>query len=102
MTISAAEVAQVSSYCLPQFDLATARGITQQVGSLLRQNLLAQAYPNSNRAFIHRRQSREECDGSRAANPDIELAASAKIGHPGPSSCDTPAMPGPRSCRWPG
>src|SRR5262249_14230370 len=60
MTISAAEVAQVSSDCLPQFDLATARGITQQVRSLLCQNLRSQAFPNSNRKFVHRWQPRDE------------------------------------------
>src|SRR5207249_10334092 len=102
MTIGAAEVAQVSSYCLPQFDLATARGITQQVRALLRQNLLAQAFPNSNRELIHGRQSREECDGWRAANADIELTASARSGHSGHSLGDTQDMLGPRNGRWPG
>src|SRR6266545_4611203 len=99
MTISAAEVAQVSSYCLPQFDLATARGIPQQVRSLLRQNLLAQAFPNSNREFIDGRQPREQCDARRAANADIEVSAAAKIGHSGHSSGDTREMLGARGRR---
>src|SRR5437016_11954329 len=102
MTISAAEVAQVSSYCLPQFDLATARGITQQVGSLLRQNLLAQAFPNSNREFIHGRQSRDEYDVRRAGHADIELSAAATIGHSGDSSSDTRGVLGARDRRRPG
>src|SRR6184192_3920553 len=102
MTISAAEVAQVSSYCLPQFDLATARGITQQVRALLRQNLLAQAFPNSNRELIHGRQSREECDGWRAANADIEWRASARMGTEGISTGDTRVTFGPSSGRHPG
>src|SRR5438067_11663735 len=94
MTISAAEVAQVSSYCLPQFDLATARGITQQVRSLFRQNLRAQALPNSNREFIHGRQSGDERDRWRAANTDIEVSAAAKIGHSHHSSSDARGMLG--------
>src|SRR4029453_12510084 len=99
MTIRAAEVAQVSSDCLPQFDLATARGITQQVRSLFRQNLLAQAFPNSNWEFIHRRQPGDERDRWRAANADIELWAAAKIGHSGHSSSDTRGMLGARGGR---
>src|SRR4030095_6822057 len=92
MTIGAAEVAQVSSYCLPQFDLAAAGGITQQVGSLFCQNLLAQAFPNSNREFIHGWQPGDERDRWRAANADIELWAAAKIGHSRHASSDTRRM----------
>src|SRR4029453_7576991 len=102
MTIGAAEVAQVSSDCLPQFDLATAGGITQQVRSLFRQHLLAQAFPNSNREFIHGRQTGDERDGWRAANADIEFSAAAKIGHSGHSSGDTRGMLLARGRRWPG
>src|SRR6476469_8057356 len=101
MTIGAAEVAQVSSYCLAQFDLATARGITQQMRSLLGQNLLAQAFPNSNREFIHGRQPGDERDRWRATNADIELWAAAKIGHSGDSSCTTWRMLGARGGRQP-
>src|SRR5262245_805195 len=92
MTIRAAEVAQVSSDCLPQFDLATARGITQQVRSLFPQNLRAQAFPNSNWKFIHRRQSCDECNARRAANAHIELSAPAKVGHFVYSPGDTRGM----------
>src|SRR5262245_61297108 len=99
MTIRAAEVAQVSSDCLSQFDLATARGITQQVRSLLCQNLRAQAFPNSNWEFIHRRQSRDECNAWRAANAHIELSTSAKIGHFGYSPGDTRSMLGAHGFR---
>src|SRR5262245_13808806 len=102
MTIRAAEVAQVSSDCLSQFDLATARGITQQVRSLLCQNLLAQPFPNSNGEFIHGWQSRHECNVRRAADADIELPATAKIGHSGHSFGDTRAMLDARGCRWRG
>src|SRR5437899_5593506 len=101
MTISAAEVAQVSSYCLPQFDLATARGITQQVRSLFRQNLLAQAFPNTNREFIHGRQPGDERDRWRTANTDIKLSAAAKIGHSRDSSGDARGMLGARDRRQP-
>src|SRR6266536_3952394 len=101
MTIGAAEVAQVSSDCLPQFDLATAGGITQQVRTLLCQNLLAQTFPNSNREFIHGRQPSDECDARRAANADIELSAAAKIGHSSHSSGDTRRVLGARDRRRP-
>src|SRR4030095_1241950 len=102
MTIGAAEVAQVSSDCLPQFDLATAGGITQQVRSLFRQNLLAQAFPNTNREFINGRQTGDERDSWRAANADIELSAAAKIGHSGHASGDTRGMLGADGHRRPG
>src|SRR3954453_21946985 len=101
MTISAAEVAQVSSYCLPQFDVATARGITQQVRSLFRQNLLTQAFPNSNREFIHGRQAGDERDKWGAANADIKLLSVAKIGHSRASSSNTRGMFGSRGRRQP-
>src|SRR6266496_3627080 len=102
MTIGAAEVAQVSSDCLPQFDLATAGGITQQVRSLFRQNLLAQAFPNTNREFIHGRQPGDERDRWRATNADIKLSAAAKIGHSRDSSSYTRGMLGARGRRRPG
>src|SRR4030095_15007675 len=95
------EVAQVSSDCLPQIDLATARGITQQVRSLFRQNLLAQAFPNSNWEFIHGRQPCDGCDGWRPANADIKLSAAAKIGHSRDPSSDTRGMLGARGRRQP-
>src|SRR5258708_5726794 len=101
MKIGTAEVAQVSSYCLPQFDLATARGITQQVRSLFRQNLLTQALPNSNREFIDGWQPGDERDRWRAANADVELWAAAKIGHSRDSSGDTRGMLGARRRRQP-
>src|SRR3954453_8896389 len=99
MTISAAEVAQVSSYCLPQFDVATARGVTQQVRSLFRQDLLTQAFPNSNREFIHARQPGYERDRWGAANAHIKLLAPAKIGHSRDSSSNTRGMLGSRGRR---
>src|SRR5207249_6022803 len=101
MTIGAAEVAQVSSYCLPHFDLATARGITQQVRSLFRQNLLAQTLPNSNREFIHGWQPGDERDRWRPANADVELWAAAKISHSRHSSSDARGMLGARGRRQP-
>src|SRR5262245_57268539 len=101
MTIGAAEIAQVSSDCLSQFDFATARGITQQVRSLFCQNLLAQTFPDSNREFIHGRQPRDECNARWAANADIELSAAAEIGHSGHSPGDTRAMLGARDRRRP-
>src|SRR5262245_45723842 len=102
MTIRAAEVAQVSSYCLPEFDLATARSITQQVRSLFCQDLLAQAFPNRNREFIHRRQPRDEYNARRPAHADVELSARAKIGHSGHPSGDARRMLGMRDRRWRG
>src|SRR5581483_5490820 len=92
MTIGAAKVAQVSSDCLPQFDLATARRITQQVRSLFCQNLRTQAFPSSNREFIDGWQPSNECYGRRDANANVELSAAAKIGHSGHSSRDTRRM----------
>ena len=85
ITVRSAEVAQVRSDCLSQFNLPTARGVTQQVRSFFCQNLCAQALPHSNREFIHRWQSCDECNARRAANADIELSALAKIGHSGHS-----------------
>src|SRR5437667_9988798 len=102
MTIGAAEVAQVSSYCLPQFDVATARGITQQVRSLFRQNVLPQAFPNSEREFIHSGQPRDERDRWRTTNADIELTAHANNGHSGHSSSDKRRMPSVRGHLHPG
>src|SRR5262249_29917765 len=89
MTIGAAEVAQVSSDCLSQFDFATAGSITQQVRSFFCQTLLAQTSQNRNWKFTPGRHPRDKCNARRPANADIELSAAAKICHSSHSSSDT-------------
>src|SRR6516164_11276137 len=80
MTARCSEIAQVSRNCLAQFGVAAIRRIPQQVSSFLCENLRSEAFPYSNRKFIHCRNARDQRDAcSCACCPEIKLISHASI-----------------------
>src|SRR5436190_1725416 len=76
MTACASEIAQVRGNCLPQVRIATARCVPQQMSSLLSQNSGPESFPDIDRKFIDRRESRDQGHArSRAKGSEIKLSS---------------------------
>src|SRR5436305_9888066 len=80
MTASSSEITQVGRKRLAQVGVSTIRRVPQQVDAFLCQNLRSEAFPYSNRKFVHCRNTRDErdaCTGSRCSQ--IKLISNTRV-----------------------
>src|SRR4026208_2564170 len=67
MTARCSEIAQISRKRVAQIGVAAIRRITQQVGSLLRENLCSKPLPHPYGKFIDRRNARDKRNARASA-----------------------------------